>query len=279
VQTIDVYGTVSDRNGLGLLPQALEGAMHSNLLLDAGWTSPALLPLALLGALTGLRDTASRAVVAALLLVATPLFAVFACSSDAVRYQSVLLGLLISVAVTGIWRVSAALLRGGAMLASLRMALLVALCVLPLPGWRAPLDPSAAEHQLVADAVRHLAPNTLIVLPPPGGEGGRVRIDFPQFLLAPGARAVFAGDPAIEAHRGPQLRYLGLACVSWDRHDRPSVDAAMRPECQRLRDGATPWQTRVLAPDDIPRDSIGAPWTFFQIITGVPFGFFSPPPP
>jgi len=278
-----VYGMVAGRNaaGGGLLAQAGTGVLHHNVLLDRAYASPALLPLALLGAASGLRRGGGpvRAVSAALLLVAAPFFAVTICSSDAVRYQSALLGLVTSLAIVGVWNMTAACLGDGVGRGALRAALLAGLVLLPLPAWRAPIEPSVLEHRLVEEAVQRMQPGTLVVLPARGREGGRVRMDFPDFLLPPQAHVAFDGDPAIAAQRGPQLRYLGLACLSWDELDGPPDPSGVRPECSALRGDAAPWLTRTLSARDIPRADGDGPWTFFRMTTGVPFGFFSPAEP
>ena len=268
----------SDGPGVRLLREAWRGAAHRNLLSDPQWVSPLLLPLLLAWLLAALRRERTAVVAAsglALLLAAAPFFAVTACSSDAVRYQGALLGLVTACAVAGAWTLPWPQRLSGAPLAVWRAALLAGLVVLPLPARQPPADPAAVEHRLVEEAARRLPPHTLIVLPPNRFEQGNVISDFPDFLLPADASLAFAGDPAIEAHVGPRLLYLGLACISYDR----LADAAageLRAECQALRANTQPWLVRTLRRQDLPRTRDGDIWTFHQLATDVPFGFFAP---
>ncbi|MEO8603643.1 MAG: hypothetical protein ABI629_13805, partial [bacterium] len=272
-QLAGVYAMVASRNQgqTNLLDQARSGLLQYNLMLDAAWVSPALLPLAGLGALAGLRagGGAIRASTAALIIVATPFFAVMVCSSDAVRYQGALLGLLTSLAVVGLWRLPYTAVSPGFGVGVLRFALLTALALLPLPAMQPPTDPAVLEQRLIEAAVRRMPPDMLVVLPAAAGETGHVHFDFPEFLLPSDARVVVAGDPAAATHHGPRLLYLGLACISWETSDGSVDPSGIRPECRALRADAQPWAVRSLAASDIPRTHAGAPWTFFQLTTDV----------
>src|SRR6185369_2406442 len=115
-------------------------------------------------------------------VVAVPFFAVTACSSDAVRYQGALLGLAVSLAVAGLWRIPLSALIGDSGAAVLRVGVLASLVALPLPSMQQPIDPSAVEHRLVLDAARRMSPGTLIILPSGRWDHGSVLTDFPDFV-------------------------------------------------------------------------------------------------
>ena len=272
IQAAYCYEEISGRSAAvsgGLPGSALRGLAGGNLLVNPQWVSPALVPLAILGAVQGLRHARFAATVVALTVVAVPFFAVTTCSSDAVRYQAPLLGIVTSIATAGIWR---AAFLGPVVAGALRMFLLGALIVLPTAARRPPTDPAVVEHRLVEDAARRMEPHTLVVLP--RGET-RVIFEFPEFLLPAGARVAVAGDPEIAAHEGPRLAYLGLGCISWAGDEAATDPPGMRPECLALRDGARPWLVRSLGPSDLPHTADGRPWTFHRLATDVPFGFFS----
>jgi hypothetical protein len=248
-------------------------------LLDAQWVSPVLLPLAAIGVLGGLlrRGRVAPTLASALAgcIGAVPFFAVTACSSDAVRYQGAMLGLVTSLAVAALWQVPSSTRIGAVGLAVLRAPLLAALAFLPGALRQPPLDPVAAEHRLVQDATARMQAGTLIVLPV-SPLGRDILVDFPDFLLPPDTFVAFADDPRIATHAGPRLLYLGLACISWDGNEEPGDRSEPRPECRALRASARPWLVRTLTPADLPRLSDGTAWTFHQLGTGVPFGFFAP---
>ncbi len=313
-QLVNTREMLAERNqGSGLLAAARLGVEHRDLLLDARWVSPLLLPLAALGVLGGLLRRGRRTVLASALaacIAAVPFFAVTACSSDAVRYQAPLLGLVTSLAVAALWQVplsnselpqderelwksvrgaqprrgvskhrwpfepTAAGL-GAVGLALLRLPLLAALAFLPRASRQSPLDPVAAEHSLVQDAAARMQAGTLIVLPA-SPLGRDILVDFPDFLLPPDTFVAFADDPRVATHAGPRLLYLGLACISWDGNEEPGDRSQPRPECRALRAGARPWLVRTLTPADLPRLPDGTAWTFHQLGTDVPFGFFAP---
>jgi hypothetical protein len=278
VQMAHCYELIGSRSAEvsgGLLGSALRGLGERNLLLSAQWVSPALVALALVGAVTALRHgrfAPMAATLLALAVVAVPFFAVTACSSDAVRYQGALLGLVASVATTGMWRLPSVHRLGPVG----RVALLGAAIAWPTAAHRPPTDPTAVEHRLVQEAVGRMDPHTLVVLPRGGGEHSRVSFEFPEFLLPAGARVAFAGDSEIATHQGPRLTYLGLGCISWTGDESASDPSGMRPECLTLRQGAQPWLVRSFRPSDLPRTPDGLPWTFHRLATDVPFGFFSP---
>src|SRR5262249_28676037 len=144
VQVHDVSAMVADRNagpGSGLLGEAILGALHRNLLIDPHWVSPLLLPCLAAWVVVALQRRWVALLAAALLLmviVAAPFFAVTACSSDAVRYQGALLGLVTAVAVAGAWAATASRRLGSGARALLRVAALAALALLPPRSWRAP---------------------------------------------------------------------------------------------------------------------------------------------
>ncbi|MEO8603083.1 MAG: hypothetical protein ABI629_10960 [bacterium] len=281
-EAVNTAAMVSGRNGgagVGLLEAARRGFLHRNLLFDAGWVSPLLLPLigvwAIAAALRREQRAAAAGSILAVTLAALPFFAVTACSSDAIRYQAPLLGLTTSLAVAGLWSIPVAWL-GWIGAGLLRVAVLSVLVALPWTAVPMPLDPVAVEHRLVAEAAPRIAPRTLVVLPPERFGNGMVIADFPDFLLPENAYVVFAGDPAIDAYAGPKLFYLGLACISYGRDDDLSANPDLRPECLALRANTHPWLVRSLRPEDLPRDASGAAWTFHQLATDVPFGFFAP---
>jgi hypothetical protein len=149
------------------------------------------------------------------------------------------------------------------------------LVLLPRPSQQQPLDPIAVEERLVEGGVRNLEPGTLIVLPS-SPLGDSILVDFPDFLLPPTTSVTFADDPRVATHNGPRLLYLGLACISWDEKDGDADRSDLRPECRALRGNARPWAVHMLQPGDLPRLPDGSLWTFQQLGTGVPFGFFSP---
>jgi len=271
---------LADRNeGSGLLAAARLGFEHRDLLLDARWVSPVLLPLAAIGVLGGSlrRGRAAPALASALAtsIGAVPFFAVTACSSDAVRYQGPLLGLITSLAVAALWHIPLSSRLGPVGLALIRLPLLAALVFLPRGSRQPALDPVAVEHRLVEEAVNRIDPGTLIVLPA-NPVGGGIFVDFPDFLLPATVSVAFADDPRVAAHAGPRLLYLGLACISWDGNDGTADRSELRPECRALRGSARPWLVRTLASADLPTLSDGTVWTFHQLGTGVPFGFFTP---
>jgi hypothetical protein len=247
--------------------------VHRNLMIDPRWVSPLLLPMVVLWLAAGLRRghvAVMLASAAPLALVAAPFFAVTQSSSDAVRYQGALLGLVTGLAVAGLWRLPLA----GRLGAIVRAALLATLVLLPPASQRPPTDPVAFEHELVVDAVGRMEPGTLVILPKGRFDQGRIIPDFPDFLLPGGSRVVFEGDPRIERQTGRRLAYLGLACISWN--DSDAVDlSGLRPECRTLQHGAQPWVVRTLRSEDLPRSRDGAIWTFHRLATGVPFGFFA----
>ena len=281
LQAIGCFDMIASRNGgsgVGLLGSALIGFLHRNLMADPQWVSPVLLPMALLWVAAGRRRERLASVAAsvlALLLVATPFFAVVACSSDAVRYQGALLGMVTSIAVAGLWEMPFSTRLGKAGVTLLRSTLLAPLVLLPPASWQPPTDPAAIEHRLVVEAVRRMEPGTLVVLPE-GHFDGQIIPDFPDFLLPKSSYVAFEGDPAIDAHRGPRLIYLGLACISWDGTAGGSDVSDVRPECRALRGNAHPLLVRSLRPEDLPRSRRGEVWTFHRLATGVPFGFFAP---
>ncbi|MEO8603081.1 MAG: hypothetical protein ABI629_10950 [bacterium] len=264
-------------SGFSFLAGAQLGIFSRDLLTDRRWISPLLLPLMLLAGL-GVQRRQQRpplgALLAAAILGSLPFFVVATCSSDAVRYQGALLGLFISLAVVGLWAIPLPARFGRGAPAALRLAALAALVLLPST---LPLDPAVVEHRLVEDAVTRIAPGTLIVLPRDPHQPAHVNFDFPDFLLPAQALVVFDGDPALQAHDGPRLYYLGLACLSGEQGDGADAAAAMRPECRALRDASQPWAVTTLHPQDIPHLPYSAtPWTFFHLTTDVPFGFFAP---
>lgn len=270
----------SMENPTGLLGSALLGVAHRNLFLDPHWVSPLLVPLAAIGLVASARRYGvwrSAAATLALALVATPFFAVMQGSSDAVRYQGTLLGVVTCLAGCGVWALTAAARLAAPLRAVLRIALLSPLVVLPTASQQAPPDPVVVEHRLVEQATARLPPDAVIVLPRP--ISGVVGYEFPDFLLPPRARVVVDGDPAIAAHRGAVFFYLGLACISFD-DDRAAVSHEMRDECRALRAAGTPWLVTTLTADALPRHlDHDAPWTFHRLATGVPFGFFAAPGP
>jgi hypothetical protein len=262
----------------GLLGDAQLGLLQRDLLLDPRWVSPLLVPLAAVAVIASLRRgrASLRAAVAAVLVGSAPFFAVVTCSSDAVRYQGALLGLLIGVAVAGVWEMPFASRLGSVGTACLRAALLAGLVLLPLPWRQPPLDPATVEHQLVVEAAARMEPGTLVVLPANRLANSQIIVDFPDFLLPPHSSVAFEADPAVAQHAGPRLMYLGLACISWADADRSGDRSQLRPECRNLRAGAHPWLVRSLRAEDLPRRRDGELWTFHHFATGVPFGFFAP---
>ncbi len=276
----NVFEVIASRNqgpGGGLLAEAWRGIVNRNLLFDSQWVSPFLAPMAVLWLLTGVRHLRLMlASAAGLAIVAAPFFAVTQCSSDAVRYQGALLGLISAIAVAGVWSIPLPAQLGTIALSLIRSVLVAALVLLPSLGRRPSLDPVSLEHQLVADAVERLEPGTLVILPKGRFDEGRIIPDFPDFMLPESSEVVFEGDPRIAAHAGPHLAYLGLACISWN--DGSEADLTdLRPECRTLRSGARPWAVRTLQRDDLPRLKDGTAWTFHHLAIGVPFGFFEIP--
>jgi hypothetical protein len=278
----NAYPMLAERNGgPGLLAEAWRGVVVRNLLVDPGWVSPLLVPLVVVWMLAALRRRRWALAAATLLptaMIAVPLFAVMACSSDAVRYQGALLGLLVSLAVAGLWRMPLPAGFGALGPAILRVGALACLAVLPLPSMRQPLDPSAAEHRLVLDAARRMEPGTVVILPDARYGDGRILAEFPDFVLPPGSAVLLQDDARVAEHRGPRLVYLGLACISWDRDELDAVARehgrpGMRPECRALRDRTRPWMVRALAATDLPRDDDEV-WTFQALSLDEPFGFF-----
>jgi hypothetical protein len=281
VQAHDVYAMVADRSagsGIGLFGEAMLGFLHRNLMADPHWVSPLLLPCAAVWVAVGLwqrRFVMLGASLLPLLIVAAPFFAVTACSSDAVRYQGALLGLIGGIAVAGVWAATSG--RWAPRTRTLvRVALVAGLALLPLHSWREPVDPAVVEHRLVEHAAGEMQPGTLIILPESRLHDGRVLADFPDFVLPANSLVAIEGDPRIADHIGPQLFYLGLACISWDAADGRPDSTGMRPECRALRQHTHPWIVHALQPEELPRGAGGDPWTFHQLATGVPFGFFAP---
>jgi hypothetical protein len=277
----NAHEMLSERNqGAGLLVSARLGFQHRNLLLDPRWVSPVLLPLAGLGVLGGLRRGRAAPVLATLLAMcvgAVPFFTVIACSSDAVRYQAPLLGLVTSLAVAALWEIPGLPRLGRVGGTLLAVPILASLALLPLPSRQQPLDPTAIEHRLAEEAAGRMEPGTLVVLPSVPFARQEIIVDFPDFLLPARSWVAFADDPRIAAYRGPRLLYLGLACVSWADGDGAADRSDLRPECRALRAGAQPWLVRALRPEDLPSiPDGGTTWTFHQLATGVPFGFFAP---
>ena len=279
------YAMLAERNsGPGLLAEALRGFEVRNLFVDPSWTSPLLLPFLGVWVVVTVHRRRWPLMAASVLpaaMVAVPLFAVMACSSDAVRYQGALLGLIVSLAVAGLWSVSPAPL-GAAGTATLRAAVLASFAALPLPSMRQPVDPSAVEHRLVVAAARRMEGGTLIVLPDHRYGEGRILAQFPDFVLPAGSEVLLQNDPRIAQHHGPRLVYLGLACISWDRDEAEATESGhpsgMRPECRALRDRTHPWMVRSLAAADLPhgKGGGGPPWTFHVLSLDEPFGFFEP---
>src|SRR5262249_48157672 len=193
-QAITCFAMIADRSAgvsASLFAEAGRGFVTRNLMIDPHWVSPVLLPLVVLGVVAGARRAriaSTGAALLAVLVVAAPFFAVVTCSSDAVRYQSALLGLLISLAVAGVWAIPAATLVGRFSGAVVRGALLATLVALPPPSRQPPADPVAVEHRLVVEALGRLQPDTLVVLPQ--GRFEHVIPDFPDFLLPKGSKMV-----------------------------------------------------------------------------------------
>jgi hypothetical protein len=279
VQLTNVFDMIASRNqgpSGGLLGEAWRGVVHRNLMIDRRWVSPLLLPMVVVWLVGGLRRryvAVMLASVAPLVLVAAPFFAVTQSSSDAVRYQGALLGLVTGLAVAGVWRLPFAAQSGSVGVTILRTALLATLVLLPPASWRPPADPVTLEHQLVVDAAGRMEPETLVILPKGRFDQGRIIPDFPDFVLPEGSLVVFEGDPRIERHTGRRLAYLGLACISWNESDAAD-SSALRPECRALQSRAQPWAVRTLRNEDLPRSRDGAIWTFHRLTTGVAFGFF-----
>ena len=282
-QLDNCYEMLAQRNDHGLLAEALRGFEVRNLFVDPGWVSPLLVPLLVLWVVLELRRDRAPLMAASVLpagVVAVPLFAVMACSSDAVRYQGALLGLLAPLAVAGLWRIPLSPWTGGAVAALLRVGVLAALVALPLPSMQQPIDPSVVEHRLVLEAARRMQPGTLVILPSGRWVNGTILTDFPDFVLPEGSQVALQDDPRIAQYRGPRLLYLGLACISWDP-DEPEAPhgehpTGMRPECRALRGSARPWMVRPLTAGDIPHGQGGKAWTFHLLSLDEPFGFFEP---
>jgi hypothetical protein len=280
----NAYAMLAERNGgPGLLSEAWRGFEVRNLFVDPSWVSPVLVPLLLVWVLLNLRRrhwALTAATMLPIAIVAVPLFAVMACSSDAVRYQGALLGLIVGLAVAALWSIPLPTNFGAAGRAIFRVGALVSLAGFPLPSMRQPLDPAAAEHRLVLDAAGRMEPGTLIVLPDSRYGDGRILAEFPDFVLPAGSEVLLQSDARVAEHRGPRLVYLGLACISWDRDEvqileREHRPPGMRPECRALRDRTHPWMVRSLGAADIPRDDQQA-WTFQVLSLDEPFGFFEP---
>lgn len=262
-------------NPIGLVGAAMLGLEQGDLFLDPQWVSSALLPLAAIGVFAGaLRYGVRRVAVPtiALVLVAAPFFAVTQCSSDAVRYQGTLLGLVAGLAGVGVWSVTSVQRLGAPLRTILRLALLASLVAWPTASEQPPDDPAVVEHRLVEQAVARMPPAALVVLP--RSDDRRVVHEFPDFLLPPTSRVAIDGDPAIAVHGSPLYFYLGLACISFESGDG-TAPADLRQECRALRDGSVSWMTTTIAPDALPRQRDGAPWTYHRLATGVPFGFFT----
>jgi hypothetical protein len=268
---------LAERNapaGGGLLQGALSGFLHRNLMADPQWVSPLLLPLAVVGLVAALRRP-QRAAAGVPLVTSVaaclPFFAVTACSSDAVRYQGAVLALVTALAAAGLWALpGVAQLRLGSR-TLVRVALLATLVLLPPASWRQPTDPVALEHRLVVEGVQRMTPGTVVLLPE--GRFDRIIPEFPDFLLPPDSRVAVDGD--VDSAAGPRLLYLGLACISWEPTEAGSDRSDLRPECRRLRGDAQPWLVRTLRAEDLPRLPDGRTWTFHELATDVPFGFFA----
>jgi hypothetical protein len=283
-ELVNAYAMLAERNGgPGLLSEALRGFEVRNLFVDPSWVSPVLLPFLVVWVISTLRQrrwALTAAVVLPTAIVAVPLFAVMACSSDAVRYQGALLGLVVSLAVAGLWRVSLPARFGAAGMAMLRVGVLASFAAFPLPSMRQPLDPSALEHRFVLDAAQQMERGTLIILPDQRYGDGRILAEFPDFVLPDGSEVLLQDDPRVAEHRGRRLVYLGLACISWDRDEVEAMERehrqpGMRPECRSLRDRTHPWMVRSLTAANIPRGD-DRPWTFQDLALDEPFGFFEP---
>jgi hypothetical protein len=82
-------------------------------------------------------------------------------------------------------------------------------------------------------------------------------------------------DGNIGSAAGLRLVYRGLACISWERTEDASDRSDLRPECRTLRGKAQPWLIRALRAGDLPRSPDGRVWTFHELATDVPFGFFA----
>lgn len=280
LQISDCFAMLAERNepaGGGLLQDALSGFLHRNLMADPHWVSPLLLPLALVGVVAPLRREPRATVGVPLLLslaACFPFFAVTACSSDAVRYQGAVLALVAALAATGLWAVPGVTRLGLGFRTLVRTALLAAVVLLPSASSRQPTDPVAVEHRLVVEGIRQMTPGTVVVLP--AGRFDRIIPEFPDFLLAPGSRATFDGN--LGSSEAPRLVYLGLACISWEPTETGADRSDLRPECRALRGNARPWLVRTLRAEDLPRLPDGRVWTFHELATEVPFGFFALPP-
>jgi hypothetical protein len=167
VQLTTVFDVIASRNqgpSGGPAGRGLARVVQRNLMLDPQWVSPLLVPMVLLWVMTGLRRrhlALTLASVAPVVMVAAPFFAVTQCSSDAVRYQGALLGLMTSLAVAGLWRLPFAAGRTSvrpdngpvAQIATvgvtiLQVALLATLVLVPPASRRPPTDPVAFEHRL-----------------------------------------------------------------------------------------------------------------------------------
>lgn len=274
----NTYRMVALRNAenpVGLLGAAQLGLEQRNLFLASHWVSPALWPLAVIGIIAGaLRYGPRRVAVPAIALavMAIPFFAVTQCSSDAVRYQGSLLGIVTCLAVIGVWALTALQLLGDTLRAVVRIALLAPLVLLPTASHQPPPDPAAVEHRLVEKAVAQLEPGTVIVLPRAGNNG--VIHEFPDFMLPEQSRVLFADDPAVATHTGATFYYLGLACVSFDGGSE-ETPRDLRSECAALRDIGSPWMVTSIAANELPgRLEQDVPWTYHRLATGVPFGFY-----
>jgi hypothetical protein len=215
------YAMVASRNaeGQSLLAGVQRGFFVNNLFTDPNWVSPLLVPLILLWVIAGLRRDRFAVMAGSLLacaVVAPTFFAVSTCSSDAVRYEGAVLGLATSLAVAGLWQTPFARWLGERGSAVVRATGLAALAVLPLSSKRQPADPMVVEQRLIEEGIRRMQPGTLVILPE-GRFGDQIIPEFPDFLLPEGSQMVFAGDARIASHAQPQLLYLGLACISWER--------------------------------------------------------------
>lgn len=168
----------SEARGASLLP-TWGNFLRSNLLFDAEAASWLLVPIAFLGLVALVLRGRSRAALvlglgAVLLLVAN--LSVLAARTDLLRYQTashvllaVACGGLVGSTLTRIVRTGIALL------------VVVALGATAWPGLRAPPSLDDQSFLLVRNAVRALPSEVVIVVPPP--RMGRVRADFPEFLL------------------------------------------------------------------------------------------------
>jgi hypothetical protein len=253
-----------------LLGQMLD-SWHHGVLVDPSWTSPALLVLAVGSAFAAVRCHARSgrlATLAALVVACPPFLTPNVCASDAVRYQTCLLPLIVALASDGL--VIAAQWLGRALGARplLPAGVLATACLVPFELPRPP-DLAIVEHEFVSAVVGHVPSPAVVVLPE--RRDWRVRHDFPDFLLPRGVVVMDTAEQTGPA-AGPRLVYAGVACASWPRDASAQVAArdpgGLRPECRELIAGATPWRTFVLQPSDLP------PRTYHDVATGIRLGFF-----